>query len=68
VVYDESIGALRDFQELYKGGYRCVYFEVDEEINSFTAYLKNFDTEKIKVLQCTTEEGNSLMKYINKLN
>ncbi|KAB3525676.1 hypothetical protein [Alkaliphilus serpentinus] len=65
---DENIEVLNDFQKLYKVGFRCVYYEIDEDIDSFTAYLKNFETEKIEILQCSTEEGNYLMKYINKLN
>lgn len=68
MINDENIAALRDFQDLYKLGYRCVYFERDENKDSFTAYLKNFETEKVRVLQCSTEEGDFLMKYINKLN
>ncbi len=59
---------IQDFQSSYEKGYRCIFFETDERDHLFTVYLKNFDTENIKILKCKEEEGEALKNYIQELN
>ncbi|MBM7616445.1 hypothetical protein [Alkaliphilus hydrothermalis] len=59
---------IKDFQQSYEKGYRCVYYETDEKDKQFTVYLKNFSTENTKVLKCSQEEGAQLKNYINEIS
>lgn len=58
---------LEDFQNSYEKGYRCVFYETDERDHLFTVYLKNFDTENIKILKCKEQESDALRNYIDQL-
>ncbi len=63
-----QLSIINDFQSSYEEGYRCIFYETDERDQLFTVYLKNFDTENVKILKCKEKEGEELINYINKLN
>ncbi|SCZ08304.1 hypothetical protein [Alkaliphilus peptidifermentans] len=62
-----NISIIKDFEESYKQGYRCVYYETDEANNYFNVYLKNFETEKVKTIQSTIEDGEVFKQYIRSI-
>ncbi len=56
------------FKNLYDEGYRCINYEVDEKDNLFMVYLKNFEKENTRTLECDVEEGVILKNYIDRLS
>lgn len=58
---------INDVKELLDNGYHCIYYEIDESDNMFTVYLKNFNSEKVKVLKCNRSEEVELKEYIDYL-
>ncbi|KAB3533818.1 hypothetical protein F8154_10345 [Alkaliphilus pronyensis] len=62
-----DVPIVKDFKEAYKNGFRCVYYEEDQNSDNFNVYLKNFETEKTKTIKSTKEEGEILKKYLNSI-
>ncbi len=60
--------AIKDFQDSYNEGFRCIFYETNEKDHQFTVYLKNFNTENIKILKCSEGEGAQLKSYIDELS
>ena len=53
-------------KDLYEDGYRCIYHDCVE--NTYTVYLKNFDTEGSEVIELNNEKDFSQFKdYISGL-
>ena len=53
-------------KELYEDGFRCIYY--DSQPNFHKIYLKNFDSEKSKVIELkNTEDFNQFQSYMNNL-
>ncbi|WP_034328709.1 hypothetical protein [Alkaliphilus transvaalensis] len=65
---NNQVPVIKDFQESYEKGFRCVFYETDERDQQFTVYLKNFTTENIKILKCNEDEGKKLKNYIDQLS
>lgn len=59
---------ISDMKELLDKGFRCIYYEVDDKDNMFTVYLKNFDSEKVKVIKCNPSEEVELKEFIDYLS
>ncbi|MDR5659237.1 hypothetical protein RH915_07015 [Serpentinicella sp. ANB-PHB4] len=58
---------IKNFKAYYDTGYRCILYEVDQQDNLFTVYLKNFNTEDTRVLKYTPDDGYVLKNYIDRL-
>lgn len=62
---DNKNPLIRDVKELLDKGYRCIYYEVDDEDSTLKIHLKNFDLEKVKVLSCNQSEIAELKELID---
>lgn len=58
---------IKDMKEFIDNGYRCIYYEIEDTDNMFTVYLKNFSTEKVKVLKCEKSYEGEIRLFIDQL-
>ncbi len=59
--------AIKDVKAHLNDGYSCIYYENDGNDNMFTVYLKNFHTEKVKVLKFQNSDASELKLFIDQL-
>ena len=58
---------IKDIKEVLDSGFKCIYYELDD-YNKFTVYLKNFNTEKVKVLKFDKNHAEDIKTYIGQLS
>ncbi len=59
---------IKDVKEHLNNGYSCIYYGADDNDNMFTVYLKNFNTEKVKVLKFDNSDADELKLFIDQLS
>lgn len=65
-IADYIMSNFNKLKDLYEDGYRCIYHDCVD--NSYTIYLKNFDSENSEVVELSdSEEFTQFQNYMNDL-